>query len=53
MDIDNGDKFSIEMTAEWIRLYLYGGGCGNTALRIFTNLQHYYDPSATLVIDGV
>ncbi|MDY6778576.1 MAG: hypothetical protein SVU32_07965 [Candidatus Nanohaloarchaea archaeon] len=53
VDMHNGDKFSIEMTPEWIRLYLYEGGCGNTALRIFTNLQHYYDPSSTLVIDSV
>ncbi|MFC6939736.1 hypothetical protein ACFQE8_07115 [Salinirubellus sp. GCM10025818] len=53
VDMHNGDKFSMEMTGEWIRLYLYEEGCGNTMLRIFTNLQHYYDPSATLVIADV
>lgn len=53
VDMHNGDKFSMEMTSEWIRLYLYDGACGNTALRIFTNLQHFYDPSASLVIDDV
>lgn len=53
VDMHNGDKFSIEMTGEWMRVYLYEGACGNTVLRIFTNLQHYYDPAATLVIDDV
>jgi hypothetical protein len=53
VDMHNGDKFSMEMTNEWIRLYLYEGACGNTALRIFTNLQHFYDPSASLVIENV
>lgn len=53
VDMHNGDQFSMEMTPEWMRLYLYEGACGNTVLRIFTNLQHYYDPSATLVIDDV
>jgi len=53
VDMHNGDKFSMEMTNEWIRLYLYEEACGNTALRIFTNLQHFYDPSASLVIDDV
>jgi hypothetical protein len=53
VDMHNGDKFSIEMTPSWMRLYLSDGACGNTVLRIFTNLQHYYDPSASLVIDDV
>lgn len=53
VDMHNGDKFSLEITGEWARLYLYDGACGNTALRLFTNLQHHYDPSASLVIDDV
>lgn len=50
VDAHNGDKFAIEMAPEWLRLYLYDGACGNTALRIFTNVQQYYDPAAELVI---
>ncbi|WP_139326646.1 hypothetical protein [Natrinema saccharevitans] len=50
VDAHNGDKIAIEMSSEWIRLYLYEGACGNTALRIFTNIQQYYDPAAELVI---
>lgn len=53
VDAHNGDKIAIEMSPEWLRLYLYGDACGNTALRLFTNIQHYYDPAAELVIDNV
>ena len=53
VDAHNGDKIAIEMSPEWLRLYLYGNACGNTALRLFTNIQHYYDPAAELVIDDV
>lgn len=53
VDAHNGDKIAIEMSPEWLRLYLYGDACGNTALRLFTNIQHYYDPAAELVIDDV
>ncbi len=53
VDMHNGDMFSMEVTSDWIRLYLLEDACGNTALRIFTNLQQYYDPSAEMVIDNV
>ncbi|WP_231183088.1 hypothetical protein [Haladaptatus sp. DYF46] len=49
VDMHNGDKIAIEMAPQWIRLYLYDGACGNTALRLFTNLQQHYDPAAELI----
>lgn len=49
VDMHNGDKIAIEMSPEWMRLYLYNDACGNTALRIFTNIQQYYDPAANLL----
>ncbi|MCL9818373.1 hypothetical protein [Natronocalculus amylovorans] len=49
VDMHNGDKIAIEMAPDWMRLYLYDGACGNTALRLFTNLQQYYDPAAELI----
>jgi len=52
VDAHNGDKIAIEMSSEWLRLYLYDGACGNTALRLFTNIQQYYDPAAELVINN-
>ena len=53
VDLHNGDKVTLEIGPTWIRLYLYEGACGNTALRIFTNLQHHYDPSSTMHVEGV
>jgi len=53
VDAHNGDKIAIEMSPQWLRLYLYDGACGNTALRLFTNIQQYYDPAAELVIKDV
>jgi hypothetical protein len=53
VDAHNGDKLKIEMSHEWMRIYLYEGACGNTALRLFTNIQQYYDPAAELVIEDV
>lgn len=50
VDAHNGDKISLEVSEQWMRLYLYDGACGNTALRLFTNIQQYYDPAAELVI---
>lgn len=51
IDAHNGDKIAIEMSSDWLRLYLYDSACGNTALRLFTNLQQYYDPAAKLMIN--
>jgi len=53
VDAHNGDKIAIEMSSEWLRLYLYDDACGNTALRLFTNIQQYYDPAAELLINNV
>lgn len=48
IDLHNGDKFEMEVSTNWIRLYLPKGACGNTALRLVSNLQRYYDSNATL-----
>ncbi|QSG09600.1 Uncharacterized protein HSR122_2219 [Halapricum desulfuricans] len=50
VDGHNGDRLTLEVADEWLRVYLHGDACGNTALRLFSNLQHYYDPAAELVI---
>ena len=43
VDLHVGCAMNFEVTPEWIRVYLPQGGCGNTVLRLFTNLQHHYD----------
>lgn len=43
VDLHVGCAMNFEVTPEWMRVYLPAGGCGNTVLRLFTNLQHHYD----------
>lgn len=50
IDLHNNDKITMEITPTWIRLYLSEGACGNTALRIYSNLQRYYDSEANMEV---
>jgi len=50
IDLHNGDKYTLEVTPDWMRLYLLEGACGNTALRLFVNIQRYYDSSAKIIM---
>lgn len=50
IDLHNGDKITLEVSPNWIRLYLPSNACGNTVLRIFVNIQHYYDSSARMEV---
>lgn len=43
VDLHVGCRLQFELTPEFIRVYLPKGGCGNTILRLYTNLQHHYD----------
>lgn len=48
IDLHNNDKYTMEICPEWIRLYLDADACGNTALRIYSNLQRHYDSNAEM-----
>lgn len=48
IDLHTGHKINLEITNEWIRIYLPKGSCGNTVLRLLTNIQHHYDSEAIL-----
>ncbi|MHA1887138.1 MAG: hypothetical protein ACTSX0_03875 [Promethearchaeota archaeon] len=48
IDLHTGHKINLDITNEWIRIYLPKGSCGNTILRLLTNIQHHYDSEATL-----
>jgi hypothetical protein len=52
VDLHNNDKFTMEICPEWIRLYLGEEACGNTALRIYSNLQRHYDSNAVMEVKG-
>jgi hypothetical protein len=43
VDLHVGSRLNFEITPEFIRVYLPEGGCGNSVVRVYTNLQHYYD----------
>ena len=43
VDLHAGNPFQGEISREFIRLYLPEGSCGNSIVRLYTNLQHHYD----------
>ena len=43
VDLHVGQQLRFDITAEWLRVYIFEGGCGNTVARLASNLQHYFD----------
>lgn len=43
VDLHTGSPMDFEISKDMMRAYLFKGNCGNTILRLFTNLQMYYD----------
>ena len=43
IDLHTGNPIDFEIANDMMRVYLSKGNCGNTILRLFTNLQIYYD----------
>jgi hypothetical protein len=48
VDLHTGDSIDLEISPYLVRIYLPEGSCGNTVLRLYTNLQHYFDSELTL-----
>jgi hypothetical protein len=48
VDLHTGDPIDLEITPSTIRIYLPKGACGNTVLRLYVNLQHYFDSAIRL-----
>lgn len=48
IDLHTGDEFSVEVTHEWMRIYLPKGTCGNVIARLYTNLLHCLDSDTEL-----
>jgi len=48
VDLHIGQHLRFEIGTDWIRVFLYEGGCGNSIARLVANLQHRYDASLTL-----
>ncbi|NUC73615.1 hypothetical protein HTZ84_15090 [Haloterrigena sp. SYSU A558-1] len=49
VDQHTGDEVNLEVSSEWIRVYLPEGSCGNVVLRLYSIIQHYFDSRAELV----
>lgn len=43
VDLHTGSPMDFEIADDLMRVYLFKGNCGNTILRLFSNLQMYYD----------
>ena len=43
IDLHTGNPIDFEIADNMMRVYLFKGNCGNTILRLYTNLQMYYD----------
>ena len=48
VDLHTGGKVNVELSQDWIRLYLLKGSCGNTVARFYSVIQHNYDSDAKL-----
>lgn len=51
VDLHVGQQLRFDITAEWMRVYLFEGGCGNTVARLVSNLQHHLDGALSVAED--
>lgn len=49
VDLHAGCRLSFEIAPMYMRLYLPNDACGNTIVRLYTNLKHHYDPQMRAV----
>ena len=43
VDLHVGQRLRFDAGSDWLRVYLFKGGCGNTVARLVSNLQHRFD----------
>ncbi len=53
VDLHVGQRLSMEIGRDWMRIYLNAGSCGNTVARLFSNLQVGFDSALTLSQPGL
>jgi len=51
-DLHNGDHFYAQVHDDCIHLNLHANCCGNNVLRLFTNLENYFSPGVSLIVNG-
>lgn len=52
VDLHVGSPIDFEISPDFIRIFLSLGSCGNTILRLYTNLQHHYDSKVRAELGG-
>lgn len=50
VDLHTGSKLDIEISPNWLRIFLPKDSCGNAITRLCTNIQHHYDSEAVLTV---
>lgn len=48
VDLHVGQRLRFDVAAEWMRVYLFKGGCGNTVARLAANLQRHFDGALSI-----
>ena len=49
VDLHVGQRLRFDITNDWLGVYLFEGGCGNTIARLASNLQHHFDGALYIV----
>lgn len=49
VDLHIGQRLRFDITPDWLRVYLFEGGCGNTVARLVSNLQHHFDGALSIL----
>ncbi len=53
VDLHVGQRLTMEVGRDWMRVYLRAGSCGNTVARLVSNLQTRFDSALTLSDAGL
>jgi hypothetical protein len=53
VDLHVGQRLSMELGYDWMRVYLHEGSCGNTVARLISNLQTRFDGALSLTHPGL
>jgi hypothetical protein len=53
VDLHVGQQLRFDITTDWMRVYLFEGGCGNSIARLASNLQHHFDGALSIVDDAL
>jgi hypothetical protein len=53
VDLHIGQRFSMDVTTDHLRIYLPANSCGNTVTRLISNLQHRFDGSLDIADPAV